>query len=95
MFIGSLSLAVIAWVQVKMDNGIAMNISWQVLGYILLTAAEIMVSITSLELSYTQAPNSMKSFILSFWLVAVAIGNLFTALVNLFMIKVDGSLLLE
>lgn len=95
LFIGSLSFAIIAWVQVKMDNGIAMNISWQVLGYVLLTAAEIMVSITSLEFSYTQAPNSMKSFILSFWLVAVAIGNLFTALVNLFMIREDGSLWLE
>lgn len=95
LFIAALSFAVIAWVQVRMDNGTAMNISWQIVGYIFLTAAEIMVSITSLEFSYTQAPNSMKSFILSFWLIAVAIGNLFTALVNLFMVKEDGSLWLE
>ncbi len=95
MFIGALSFALIAWVQVQMDNGITMNISWQILGFVLLTAAEILVSISSLEFSYTQAPNTMKSFILSFWLVAVAIGNLFTALVNLFMKQDDGSLLLE
>ena len=95
MIIAALSFAVIAWVQVQMDKGIAMNISWQILGFVLLTAAEILVSISSLEFSYTQAPNTMKSFILSFWLIAVAIGNLFTALVNLFMKKDDGSLLLE
>lgn len=95
MILAALSFAVISWVQVQMDNGISMNISWQILGFVLLTAAEIMVSVTSLEFSYTQAPNSMKSFILSFWLIAVAIGNLFTALVNLFMKRPDGSLLLE
>ncbi|MGB1247505.1 MAG: MFS transporter [Chitinophagales bacterium] len=95
MFLAALSFGVIAWVQVQMDNGIAMSIGWQVLGFVILTAAEIMVSISSLEFSYTQAPKSMKSFILSFWLVAVAIGNLFTALVNLFMKKSDGTLWLE
>jgi len=95
MFIAALSFALIAWVQVQIDNGVMMNISWQILGFVLLTAAEILVSVSSLEFSYTQAPNTMKSFILSFWLIAVAIGNLFTALVNLFMKRDDGTLLLQ
>lgn len=95
MVLASLSFALIAWVQVKMDHGTAMNISWQILGYVILTAAEIFVSISSLEFSYTQAPKALKSLVLSFWLLAVAIGNLFTALVNLFMKQSDGSVLLE
>jgi len=60
------------------------NIVWQLLAYLLLTAAEIMVSITCLEFSYTQAPRQMKSFIMSLFLLSVAGGNAFTSLVNYF-----------
>ena len=72
-------------------TGYKPSIAWQVLAYVLLTAAEIMISITGLEFSYTQAPRKMKSFIMSLWLLTVAAGNLFTALVNLFIQKADGS----
>lgn len=95
LFLAAVSFALIAWVQVQMDNGIQMNIAWQVVAFVVLTAAEIFVSISSLEFSYTQAPNAMKSLILSFWLLAVAFGNLFTALVNLFIKRADGTLMLE
>jgi POT family proton-dependent oligopeptide transporter len=72
-------------------TGYKPSIAWQVLAYVLLTAAEVMISITGLEFSYTQAPRKMKSFIMSLWLLTVAAGNLFTALVNLFIQKADGS----
>uniref|UniRef100_A0A182IZ18 Uncharacterized protein n=1 Tax=Anopheles atroparvus TaxID=41427 RepID=A0A182IZ18_ANOAO len=35
-----------------------------------------MFSITGLEFSYSQAPESMKSVIQAFWLLTVAIGNM-------------------
>jgi POT family proton-dependent oligopeptide transporter len=41
-----------------------------------------MVSITCLEFSYTQAPNRMKSFVMAFFMMSIALGNLFTSLVN-------------
>lgn len=91
MFLTAMSFALIAWVQAQMDAGVSMNISWQILGYVILTAGEIFVSVTILEFSYTQAPNSMKSFIMSFYLLSVAVGNLFTALVNLFIQNPDGT----
>jgi POT family proton-dependent oligopeptide transporter len=34
-----------------------------------------MVSITGLEFAYTQAPNRMKSLLMSMWLLSVALGN--------------------
>ena len=49
-----------------------------------LTAAEVFISITALEFSYTQAPKKMKSLILGFFLMSVSMGNLFTAGVNHF-----------
>lgn len=58
------------------------SIAWQILAYIILTAAEVMVSITCLEFSYTQAPPKMKSFVMSLYLLSVSAGNVFTALVN-------------
>ena len=38
--------------------------------YVLLTMSEVLVSVTGLEFSYTQAPKSMKSLVMSLWLLA-------------------------
>ena len=58
------------------------SVGWQLLAYVVITAAEILVSITCLEFSYTQAPTQMKSLVMSLSLLSVSLGNLFTALVN-------------
>ncbi|MBT5017355.1 MAG: POT family MFS transporter [Planctomicrobium sp.] len=58
------------------------SIAWQLWAYVLITAGEIMVSITGLEFSYAQAPKSMKSIVMSLWLAFVAFGNVVTAQVN-------------
>jgi len=71
------------------------NIVRQLLAYVLLTAAEILVSITCLEFSYTQAPPQMKSFIMSLFLLSVAGGNAFTSLVNYFIQNEDQTSKLE
>jgi len=50
---------------------------------LIMTAAEVLVSITVLEFSYTQAPRNMKSFVMGVFLfISMALGNLFTAQVN-------------
>ncbi len=67
------------------------NIVWQIIAYIILTAAEVMVSITCLEFSYTQAPKKMKSFIMSIYLLSISLGNAFTAIVNAVILNEDGS----
>lgn len=60
------------------------NIGWQFVAYAVLTAAEVLVSITSLEFAYTQAPKKMKSFIMGIYFLGVSLGNFFTAGVNKF-----------
>ena len=59
--------------------------------YVILTLGETMVSITGLEFSYTQAPNTMKSAVMALWLFTVSMGNLFTAAVNFFIRNADGT----
>lgn len=71
------------------------DIYWQILAYLLLTAAEILVSITGLEFSYTQAPRKMKSVIMGLYLLAVWAGNLFTVVVNQVIRNEDGTDKLE
>ncbi len=94
MFVTVLAFTISALIQQAIDAGHAPSIIWQVLAYGVLTAAEVMVSITSLEFSYTQAPNSMKSVIMSLYLLSVAAGNEFTAVVNAVIERDDGTSLL-
>ena len=67
------------------------SVGWQFFAYLILTAAEIMVSITCIEFSYRQAPKKMKSFIMAVYLLSISLGNFFTAAVNAFIQKADGS----
>ena len=91
LFITVLAFVISAVIQEKIDAGLTPHISWQILAYIILTSAEVMISITCLEFSYTQAPTKMKSFIMAFFMMSIAIGNLFTSAVNFFIENDDGS----
>lgn len=91
LFITVLSFVLVAGIQMRLDAGYHPSIGWQLPAYLLLTSAEVMVSITCLEFSYTQAPQTMKSFVMSFYMAAIALGNLFTSAVNYFIENPDGS----
>ena len=84
-----------AWLEARLDAGESVNIIWQLGGYTIMTAAEILVSITALEFSYSQAPKRMKSLVMGAFLMSVSIGNLFTSLVNFFIQNPDGTSKLE
>src|SRR5207247_1527570 len=66
----------------QLDAASRPDIDWQFLAYVVLALGEAMVSITGLEFSYTQAPNTMKSSVMALWLLSVASGELFVGLVN-------------
>ena len=55
---------------------------WQLVPYLVLTAAEVLVSITSLEFSYTQAPRQMKSIVMGLYFLSITVANLIVAEVN-------------
>jgi len=80
-----------AWIEHRIGQGFHPNIGWQVISYLILTSAEVLVSITALEFSYTQAPKRLKSLVMSFYLTSVTLGDLFVAGVNLFIENRDGT----
>ncbi|MCC6620974.1 MAG: hypothetical protein IT385_06950 [Deltaproteobacteria bacterium] len=82
MFIAASSFVAVALLQHAIDaagNGVV-HIYWQMIPYLLITLAEVMVSITGLEFGYSQAPKRMKSVVMGFWLMTVAVGNVLVAL---------------
>lgn len=77
-----LSFVIIALLQTEIDKGSHPSVWWQILAYVILSAGEVLVSITGLEYAYTQSPKSMKSTMSAIWLLTVAIGNVFVAIIN-------------
>ena len=84
MFIAALSFAIVALAQQRIDDGERVHVGVQVLAFLVLTIAEVMVSITGLEFAYTQAPRRMKSLVMGFWLLTVSFGNILVALLARF-----------
>jgi POT family proton-dependent oligopeptide transporter len=82
-----IAFAGIAWVivallQVLLDGGTMLSITWQVVPYAFLTLGEVLVSATGLEFAYSQAPPAMKGALMSFWNLAVTVGNLWVLVAN-------------
>jgi POT family proton-dependent oligopeptide transporter len=76
------SFWITAWVEKQISQGMHPGIFWQFLAYVFITAAEILVSITGLEFSYTQAPRKMKSLVMALYFGSITLGTFFTYLVN-------------
>jgi POT family proton-dependent oligopeptide transporter len=90
-FLAAVSFLIPAWIETEIAAGARPNIVWQLLAYVVITAAEVFVSITCLEFSYTQAPKRMKSLIMSIYNLSVFVGNLFTSIVNKLIQNPDGT----
>lgn len=80
-----------AWLEWQIGHGIKPSIGWQFVCYVIISAAEVMVSITSLEFAYTQAPKKMKSLVMSLYLLSMSLGNVFTAAIEYLIQNPDGT----
>ena len=60
-----------------------------------MTAGETLVSPTHLEFSYTQGPVKLKALIMCTYLLAISLGNQFTAVVNFLIQNPDGTVKLQ
>ena len=83
-----------ALIEEQISKAVELSIIWQGIPYFLITAAEIMISITALEFAYSQSPKSSKSLVMAVYLGCIALGNAVTAITNAIITKPDGSSLL-
>ncbi len=81
MFLAAAAFVIAAVLQQRIEvaGPGKVHVLWQVAQYLVMTTAEVLVSVTGLEFAYTQAPRAMKSTIMGFWLLGVTFGNLLVA----------------
>ncbi|KAL3691496.1 hypothetical protein R1sor_005147 [Riccia sorocarpa] len=81
--LSAVAFVVSGLLQIWMDNSPPKSIPilWQIPQNVIVTAGEILFSITGLEFAYSQAPASMKSIVTSVWLFTVSGGNLLTIVI--------------
>ncbi|RFZ85279.1 MFS transporter [Mucilaginibacter terrenus] len=82
LFVTGFSFVIIALLQQQIEAGGHPSVWWQILAYAVLSAGEVLVSITGLEYAYTQSPPSMKSTMTAIWYFTYSIGSFFNAVVN-------------
>jgi proton-dependent oligopeptide transporter, POT family len=82
MFLSGFSFVVVAMMQTRLDAGEKFSVLWQLVPYIIITMAEVLVSTTGLEFAFREAAPSMKSTIMGFWNLTIAMGNLFVILLT-------------
>jgi POT family proton-dependent oligopeptide transporter len=75
-FLAGFSFVIVAWLQTRLDAGEKLSILWQMIPYLVLTVSEVLISTTGLEFAFREAAPSMKSTIMGFWNLSVAMGNL-------------------
>jgi POT family proton-dependent oligopeptide transporter len=75
--------------RLKLPEDRQVSLNWQAATYLVLTIAEILISITGLELAFVSAPQSMKSFIVAMWYLTVFAGNLINAVVTRLYARMD------
>jgi POT family proton-dependent oligopeptide transporter len=75
MIFAAVAFFISAMLQRRIEAGEHVGILWQLLPYGVMTAGEVLISATGLEFAFSVAPPRLKSTIMSFWLLSVAIGN--------------------
>ncbi|MDO7885536.1 POT family MFS transporter [Hymenobacter cheonanensis] len=82
MVLVALAMCIIAGVQQRLDAGASPSVWWQVLAYFVVAGGTLLVAVTGLEYAYTHAPPALKSLTTSLWLLTIAGGNYFLAIMN-------------
>jgi proton-dependent oligopeptide transporter, POT family len=82
MFIAVPAFLSAAMIQRWIEGGDHPHIAWQSIQYVIIAVAETLVSVTSLEFAYTQAPRRMKGAIMSMYTLSIGGGSFVTSLVT-------------
>jgi POT family proton-dependent oligopeptide transporter len=95
IFTIGVSFLISSWIESRISAGLKPNVMWQMPAYALLSAGEVMTSITSLEYAYTQAPKHLKAVVQALYLLSISLGNAFTAIVHAIIANPDGTTKLQ
>lgn len=95
IFTIGLSFLISGWIESKIQSGVRLNVLWQLPAFAVLSAGEVMASITALEFAYTQAPKHLKAVVQALFYLSITGGNIVAALVHRYIENPDGTLKLQ
>lgn len=72
----TLTMAMMATAGFLTSKDAKASVLWEMAAYVVITIAEICISVVGLELAFTAAPHNMKSFVTACWLLTVFAGDL-------------------
>lgn len=82
MVFAGLAFVICAGLQQRLEAGQTLTLAWQLAPYVVLELGEVLLSASGLEFAYAQAPASLKSTVMSLWLLTTALGNFLVAVVT-------------
>jgi POT family proton-dependent oligopeptide transporter len=94
MVLAGVTYVISGWMQGRIDAGEKLNLAWQLVPYVVLVAGEVLVSATGLEFAFEEAPKTMRSMMMSLWLLTIAGGHFLIAFftdINARYIKASGA----
>jgi POT family proton-dependent oligopeptide transporter len=94
MVLAGVTYVISGWMQARIDGGETLSLAWQLVPYIVLVAGEVLVSATGLEFAFEEAPKTMRSMMMSLWLLTIAGGHFLIALftnLNARFVKASGA----
>ncbi len=94
MVLAGVTYVISGMMQARIDAGETLSLAWQLVPYIVLVAGEVLVSATGLEYAFEQAPKTMRSMMMSLWLLTIAGGHFLIALftnLNANYVKASGA----
>jgi POT family proton-dependent oligopeptide transporter len=90
MMCATFAFLVVALAQHLLVAGHHVSVAWQCVAYVVITIAEVLVSVTTLQLAYTAAPHASTSLMTSLYLLSVSLGNAMAALYNRYLSGMCG-----
>ena len=94
LVLAAVTYVISGWMQGRIDAGEKLSLAWQLVPYVVLVAGEVLVSATGLEFAFGEAPRSMRSLMMSFWLLTIAGGHFLIAVftgLNARFVKASGA----
>ena len=91
-FVMAASYMVIARAETLLEQGVEVRVIWQIWAFILLTTAEVLVMVTSVEVSYVYSPRALKSLTVAFYALSESFGSKLVASVNSYFQDANGNL---
>jgi len=78
----TITMGVMSYAGFRAEQWGKVSVLWEAFCYVLITISEICISVVGLELAFSAAPASMKSFVTACWLFTIFLANILNSFIT-------------